>query len=346
MTEHSGNICYRTAEAVTGRLWRLDGSVRPQKNCAKILIWNGECELTDELLDGTVGMIISDCPTETLQKRARRAAKLCRLPSMEINVALPDNTVAILDTSCEKLFINPDLETISAYFGESVKRKKRRASLILDGRTPSLPYGFEGVSIGAELSTDADEQQAYEYLCEISDRYMGIPITVEADASADTEKFEERVRAVYRAGVWGRFSLLCSCISTPEQAKERILSMHKVFRELDDKRREFDGFMPKGLLIDTPIMLLEGAQIKTVDFFHVDVEKLQCLLSGSKSGSVGESHTVKYVCAFAHSSAPCAVTLRNAQVLSDSAISALLATGRVVEICSKQIYKDRFMRLL
>ncbi len=346
MTEYSGNTCYRTAEAVTGRLLKLENSHRSVGSCAKILIWDGVSELCDSALEGAVGLLLCGCPNTTLQKQARRIAELCRLPSMEINGTLPENTIAILDTNHKKLFINPDLETIGAYLNPHSQRQRNKTVLILNGDDAPLPYEFEGVMVDTDMVVNSDEQQVYEYLCDISDRYTGIPIMTVADYSLGEQAFRTRLRAIYRAGVWGRFSLICSSVSTPERAKSCIRAMHEVFHRLDSEEREFDGFMPKGLMIDTPLMILSPAEARMLDLFCVDLKKLRRLFSGSESQGEGEAQTVSLVKDFINDSAPCDIILKNAEELSDRSLSSLLSTGRISGICVKKEKKDRFAGLL
>ena len=346
MTECSGNICFMAEGTVTGRLLRIENAHRSVGEYAKILIWDGVRELVDSSLEGAVGLILCDCPNGTVKKQARRIAELYRLPSMEVNAKLPENTVAILDTRHKKLFINPDLETIGAYLSPSTQASPSKTVLTLDGECFPLPYGFDGVTVGADIPRSADEQQTYEYLCDISDSYTGLSIVAHADLSLGAQGFRKRLRAIYRAGVWGRFSLLCTSVSTPEQVKECIMTMHEVFHELDTESREFDGFMSKGLLIDTPLMLLSRAETRMIDFFYIDVKKLRRLFSGSEKKGVGEEQTVKYVGDFIKASAPCRIILKNVGELSDTSVSTLLSTGRISEICVKKSEKDRCANLL
>lgn len=346
MTEYSGNTCYHTDKAVTGRLLRLESALSSVGGCAKILIWDGVSELCDSVLDGAVGLLLCGCPNATLQKQARRIAELCRLPSMEINGSLPENTIAILDTRHKKLFINPDLETIGAYLNPHTQRQRNKTSLVLEGNDASLPYEFEGVMVDTYMGVNSDEQQVYEYLCDISDRYTGIPIFAVADCSLGEQAFRARLRAIYRAGVWGRFSLICSSVTTPERAKSCIRAMHEAFHRLDSEEREFDGFMPKGLMIDTPLMLLSPPETRMLDLFCVDLKKLCRLFSGSDNQGEGEAQTVSLVKDFISASAPYDIILKNAEELSDRSLSSLLSTGRISGICVKKEKKDRFAGLL
>ncbi|MBO5938114.1 MAG: hypothetical protein J6Q82_01255 [Clostridia bacterium] len=92
----------------------------------------------------------------------------------------------------------------------------------------------------------------------------------------------EEIKAAYRAAVYGEISLLFGDIFTGEDAEQAKSTAHLAFRELLEEKHEFNGFIPKGILIDTPLALLSQIPTDGIDFFCYDIEKLSILLAEEK----------------------------------------------------------------
>ena len=118
---------------------------------------------------------------------------------------------------------------------------------------------FDGLIAGCRLDDSLSEEKAYEYFCSFADKHIGTPITAIASLggrSAESKLlFRSRIRAIYRASVWGQFSLLCSGAISSSDVSEVVESLKDVFCELESEGREFNGFIKKGILIDTPLLL-------------------------------------------------------------------------------------------
>ncbi len=144
---------------------------------------------------------------------------------------------------------------------------------------------------GDDLDALCSEEEAYEYFCDVGDKFIGIPITAiarfEADSNERAALFRTRVRAIYRASVWGQFSLLCAGISTPHELKECCGILNEAFCELAGEGREFNGFIEKGIVIDTPMMLYNLPRHSGFDFSCFDIEKLRQLCTGAEHGDRG-----------------------------------------------------------
>ena len=57
----------------------------------------------------------------------------------------------------------------------------------------------------------------------------------------------------------------------------------RAFRELLEENHEFNGFIPKGILVDTPFALLSKIPTEGFDFLCYDVEKISVLMAGEKA---------------------------------------------------------------
>jgi len=145
-----------------------------------------------------------------------------------------------------------------------------------------------GCIVGKELDMLCSEDSAYEYFCDIADRFIGTPITAVARFSPSCSEgvalFRSRIRAIYRASVWGQFSLLCTGIATPSELKSCADILKEVFCELESEGREFNGFIEKGVSVDTPMILYKLTECPRFDLLCFDIERLHRLCTG-KSGT-------------------------------------------------------------
>lgn len=287
MIEYSGKRVSTARDAVTGKLLDSKSLSSKKADAAAIIIWDGNSNLCAELLDGAVGIVLPEFLTPEQRHFAAQLAEFCHLPAIYLSCPLlpasaPSHCdVAILSPVEGKLFVNPDVETVRSFLCSLPHGIKKKLS-VLSTAEPA-PEGCDGLVIGKELERFTDEESAYEYLCEIADKHTGIKLVASIPFGENTEVFSSRVKALYRAGVWGRFSLLCTGIKTPERALDCISLIHSAFCLLDSENREFNGFIPKGICIDTPILLLDPPRARSLDFFCLDVSSLSESFSGGCS---------------------------------------------------------------
>lgn len=319
MIEYSGRAYSRAADTVTGRLLCADGTYGGRERGAKILIWDGRTEIGDTVIENAVGIVLPDGADGY---DAQRLARLYRVPTLALPCSFSElgehvsDKIGILDSSRGKLYVNPDLETICALFGERRKRHGTGISrlAVCDGIC-AVPEGFEGLVVGYGLPDGTGEEAAYEYFCDIADKNTGAKIVASVPMGDGGAAFVSRVRAVYRAGVWGRFSLLCSGVFTPEHTDRCISILHSAFRELDGEGREFDGFMRKGIVIETPIQLLARHRLRAFDFCCLDTDALVRRFCASDDTDAGIFAIAGYIEGFVGG--------------ADSGAVALMAKGRV-----------------
>ena len=97
----------------------------------------------------------------------------------------------------------------------------------------------------------------------------------------DPDVREEMIKSVFRASVYGEISLLFGNVFTKEDAAGIKEDAKRAFCSLLEEEREFNGFIPKGPLIDTPLALLSNGTMQGWDFFCLDEARVCDLLCGS-----------------------------------------------------------------
>lgn len=301
MVEFSGKTLVRAHERVTGRLcFAVSGNVPTDTEGTKIVFWDGVCNFPEALLRFAVGMVLPDCAEHTAKEKASRLG----IPVLTVeNISdifgeCGKHRVAVLDTSISRLYIDPDIETVSRLLYE--KRRHENAEIsklaVCSEDLMRVPQGFDGL-VGKPLG--GSEESAYEYLCELADRNTGSRIVAALCGNGGADKVTALVRAAYRSGVWGRFSILFCGIRLPDEASVCIEALHRAYRELDAAGREFNGFMPKGIAVETPIMLMYPDGLSAFDFFCFDTDKLAELFGGGAEKELCIPHILKYAETFA-----------------------------------------------
>lgn len=191
--------------------------------------------------------------------------------------------VALLDVDRDMVIIDPELETLNAYPGSkrgvemcSVVRSEERADswLVREKGGSALMLDAEAAKRGKSL---------FDVLSDIAEESCGRSITVglctPADKS-DRERFFEDVEALFRAAVYGSFSVQLEGYSSPEDIRIALELMHRVFCELEQRGREFNGYLPRGILVSSPIWLFDFCPFPKSDFLTFDFDSITASLLG------------------------------------------------------------------
>lgn len=166
--------------------------------------------------------------------------------------------VALLDTDRDVLVVDPDVDTLSIY---SVKRALVEAKPSISSSTSSdrgyiIEKNEAGVLINA--NTLSEEGELYGRLTDISESFCGAHITVYLAVpknERDMGCFGSIVESIYRAAVYGSFSICLRGYENEDDIREAQKEMHRAFCRLEEQGREFNGYVRRGLVIESPIWL-------------------------------------------------------------------------------------------
>ena len=122
------------------------------------------------------------------------------------------------------------------------------------------------------------EESLFEAYRDTAELAFGVPITVIAEYDSF---FAERIRAILRAAVYGRFSLLVRGILCETDLKNALSEINRVFCELETDGREFNGYIRRGICIDSPMMLRQTLSADGIDLFVIDAERLLSLMTNN-----------------------------------------------------------------
>ena len=306
MLEYSGRALFVTEGAEVGRLCLL-------KNCAdpsckpRILIVSEGQDVSAEDMRGVVGLVFLYESTENACVYAEQLSHAVRLPAIvlfegEARELCADGRIAILDSVRHKLYVDPDIDTVNSYFLGDHPGKRAKVKLLKradpNERVTELPPQFEGIVLGIPPSAYGNEQMIYELLCDTADTLTGARIVATVPFDTDRTALTGAVRAIYRASVWGRFSLLCSNIRSLEDAEKFIYTIKEALCQLEGEGRELNACIAKGAVIDTPLMLIEEKITGYFDFLCADFQRLRFFLTADPSANAGEEQTARLIGSF------------------------------------------------
>lgn len=293
MIEYSGSTVFGNGEIVTGRICDADTLVGiSTSGGANIVLWDGVERVSESVMKSAVGLV---APSEYAW-RACAVALPYTVPVMCVNIS-PDGfdslygSVAILDTAKQRLYVDPDIEKISSML-KNEAREQVRIPRFAFVNGAALESGFDGAVVEC-CCENSDEE--YKMLCDVADANTGMRIVAIVRFDGVASDFCRHVTNVFRAGVWGRFSLLCAGVYTPSRWRECALAIHSVFRSLDVSGREFNGFIPRGIVIDTPALLLDKHDTRELDLYCFDVDALISRFCGTQNDACGVRHVYEYV---------------------------------------------------
>ena len=122
------------------------------------------------------------------------------------------------------------------------------------------------------------EDSLFEAYRDIAECAFGISVTVTAEYDA---VFAERIRAILRSAVYGEFSLMLRGILCEKDIKSALSDISRIFCELEVDGREFNGYIQRGICIDSPILLRQSLCSDGIDVCVIDAERLINLMTNN-----------------------------------------------------------------
>lgn len=279
---------------VIGRILFPDDTDRPSVARISVIDHTSAAWQTEER--NTVGMIqIGDLPLEC-QERTSFSCPVLTLSQLPNHCK---GKIALLDPKLATLFVSPDLKTVNHYtrrlarmpFADSQKQlwlpngKRIRLGLYwqdLSASPLSEADGFIMDPYPLSPPSDESEERLYEWLRDIAEHSTGLPLCLILEAgrhAVKTENFSAQIRGLFRAAVYGNFSCLLRGLLTEDDIHQTMQQIHKIFCALESEGREFNGYIPKGIFIHSPLLLISELSFDGIDFLCFDANKLFSFMS-------------------------------------------------------------------
>ena len=275
----SGKVAVGSGEVVLGRVRFFDESYTEG---SILCVRDGEWIDREMLLLCPPIAIIVFC-----HEVARYLGELCSLgvPCMvldecEVHYGICQNKVALIDSERGILTLDPSLDTLEFY--SSLKAKGAYPSLdcavggILDsceikGRVgEKLEYYFAPMSIFSEDTTES-VISLWERLCP---ELLVIDVAVPRARDGEERKFFESVESIFKAALYGSFAISLSGFDCESELARAMRLLHKTYCMLEAEGREFNGYLPRGVVISSPLWLMTPSPVTNPDFLILDLDSL------------------------------------------------------------------------
>lgn len=130
-------------------------------------------------------------------------------------------------------------------------------------------WSFQSLSIHVE-------ELFYERCRSLAEGAMGRNVTIGIDfdrTQEDSVNFRAMLCGIFRASVYGRISVMIrGCVTLPDLFRVRR-EIVRAFCDLERDGREFNGYIARGVLIESPILLFSSQTVEGMDFVCLDSEE-------------------------------------------------------------------------
>ena len=244
-------------------------------------------------------VVIGNSPdVSSMREAERKNLPILTLPSLPQR---HNGKIAILDTSKESLFVDPDIDTLGRYLDSFALYSHELSNLC----APISYVAFNGTEvtqkpIGAlhvcsagrrgELRSEDELFDDYRDLCEsvrpLCLTLLLCPAYPMSDESK--ERFMTHLKAIFRASVYGEIRILCDgpCALTVSGAKECFDAIFDTKELLKKAEHEQNTEIQAGLLVSSPLMLCSLDKLPSFDFLCLDAGKLSRLFLGIPARSL------------------------------------------------------------
>ena len=190
------------------------------------------------------------------------------------------NKVALIDAERGTLTIDPSIETINFY---SAKKQKNSYYLPCD-----VGYALQKEDGGIRMLDFEHFLVPSSFICEGGDLFenavllweercpelLVVDMPIPKDSEGAFGEFEEHIEELFCASLYGSFALALSDFSCEEEISRSIKILQKSFCLLEAEGREFNGYIPRGLIFSSPLWLMRSSPVSNPDFIILDFDKL------------------------------------------------------------------------
>ena len=202
-----------------------------------------------------------------------------------------EGRLALIDHGRGELIINPQLEALCgcrSQYSERVSHGGVRLSRFL--KHPfCLQYDFCGAL--CESKTLGRDGELLERASELAEALCSSSLAVLLDSpQCESEEAEESfcnsAEALFRAAIYGNMSLILGGVCSYRAARRAFELLHGSFCRLSEEGREFNGYIARGILIESPLLLFDLSRLPKCDLLCFDFSLISARLTGAERGEI------------------------------------------------------------
>ena len=199
------------------------------------------------------------------------------------------NKVALIDTERGILTVDPSIDTLEFYSSS----KNKNGAVDYECATGKILKNAAVNNAEKQTKNQIKNQMAEHYLVsassfEISKLFDGavdlweqtcpellvFDVSVPKVAEGDERIFCERVEELFRAALYGSFAISLSSFDCESEFSSAMRLFHKTFCMLEAEGREFNGYLPRGIMLSSPLWLMRSSPVTNPDFLIFDLDSL------------------------------------------------------------------------
>lgn len=201
------------------------------------------------------------------------------LNESEVQYESCKNKVALIDSERGIVMLNPSIDTLEIY--SSSTRNAVSPSLecdvgiILKDIKIKKQFAAEYYLVSASELDDCDAFEAsvelWESLCP---ELLLFDVCVPNGTESSLRHFCERIEELYRAALYGSFAISLSGFDCESELAYGMQLLHKTFCMLEAEGIEFNGYLPRGITLSSPLWLMRSSPVTNPDFLLFDLDTL------------------------------------------------------------------------
>ena len=257
-----------------------------------------------------VGVICAEemASQELLGKLSEQKMPYFLLGTAEELASDADGRIALIDFGQGRLIIDPTLDTLNRYSRTGADDHPSERSFkesVIGDRSVIKDCLHCNSRDGAGLLCGADDISSvgdfFEAILSLAESPSGgaLCIRLSVPSRDDEDAFCERIDVLFRSAVYGELSVMLEGYRSIADIERAIRLMYKSYCRLEDEGREINAALARGLMIDSPIWLIERRNLPRVDFLCFDFDRLcGSLLGISPVEAVCDPSAVETLCKF------------------------------------------------
>ena len=246
---------------------RLCFTQKAMERDREAILWVCTSYPTNLPSSSVVGVVVVDGAGQSVPMAPFVNGPVLSIPCLKPEL---EGRIAILDSYRGALFVSPDLETLKAYGSQGALPSEEMRPPTFYRHVREIPRERHGED-GWLWEDDAAEEEdiLFARYRAAAETHPGVPLVICASLG-NVHRLRGQLRAVYRGAVFGRFSLLFCGISTYGEWLSCLRICHEIFCDMESEGREFNGYLPRGILLDRGMTLLESFDTCRPDFLCVE----------------------------------------------------------------------------
>lgn len=189
------------------------------------------------------------------------------------------NRIALIDTERGVFALDPSIETLELYRsndGEIVDFPCPTGRALED--ICAVNFSEERGSFLISSGLLCKEGELFDSALTLWERFLPELIVVDMAVPSGDERglcvFSEQAEQLFCAALYGSFAVSLSGFCAEGELADGISLFHKAFCALEAEGREFNGYIPRGITLSSPIWLMTPTPVSNPDFIILDIDSL------------------------------------------------------------------------